>query len=51
SSKLLEYNNNNNNKKLVSIYNLFGQKINKSNNTFFLFLYNDGSVEKKLLFK
>ena len=48
SSEVLDYSNN---KKLVSISNLFGQKINKSNNTFLLFLYDDGSVEKKLLLK
>ena len=48
STEVLEYNNK---KKLVSISNLFGQKINKSNNTFLLFLYDDGSVEKKILFK
>ena len=38
-------------KKLVEIVDLFGRKINISNESVLLYIYDDGSVEKKIIFK
>ena len=40
-----------NTKKLVEIVDLFGRKINISNESVLLYIYDDGSVEKKIIFK
>ena len=40
---------NQNQKKLLKITNLLGQKTSIQNNTTLLFIYNDGSVEKKFI--
>ena len=38
-------------KKLVEIVDLFGRKINISNESVLFYIYDDGSVEKKIIFK
>ena len=40
-----------NTKKIVEIVDLFGRKINISNESVLLYIYDDGSVEKKIIFK
>ena len=40
-----------NTKKLVQIVDLFGRKINISNESVLLYIYDDGSVEKKIIIK
>ena len=42
---------NNNNKKLSSIFNLLGQKNITTKNTPHIYIYDDGTVEKKLIIK
>ena len=40
-----------NTKKIVEIVDLFGRKINISNESVLFYIYDDGSVEKKIIFK
>ena len=39
------------NTKISSIYNLFGQNINGLTNGIFIYIYEDGSTEKKVIIK
>jgi len=42
---------NNENKKVIKVFNLLGQESNEEPNTILIFLYSDGSVEKKISFE
>ena len=41
----------NENKKIIKVFNLLGQESNAEPNTILIFLYGDGSVEKKISVK